>query len=205
VKQSRSERRGFSLVELMVVIAIGTIIAAMAGNAVRNIVKARRVSTEVRSIIAEIIDLRVLAISRGLPTGLCFRLPTYVNATNAKNNDPGGRTQFVKSSTTARYLGLTQAEAALITASDKTSDYHYLPSYGPTKLLYTTGNNVTAATVTVMFDADGILTIWQGSDCTATDKLLVTPPVTLGVAQSDNATTPASLQISSDGSAVVYP
>ena len=192
----RNAARGFTIIELMVVVAIGGILSLMAASSVQNIIKSKRVSGEAGSLAMELNDLRVIAVSRGVPAGVCLRLPTYVNNPRVTNNDPGGRTQFVKAAVATT---ITATEAALAT-TDQTTDYRELPSYGPTSLDYEVGV-AARPTVTILFSAEGLPTAWEGSSCDATTKTALALPLTIGVAQSDNAITPSRLRLAADGSA----
>lgn len=199
--------RGFTLTELMVVVAIGTILSAMAAGTVRNIIKARRVSGEANALMTDLSDLRVLAVSRGIPAGLCLRFPSFTGT--GTNNAAGGRTRFVKATTgtnlAATGTNLVAAVAARDATADYTTDYYVLPTYGPTTSLLFQSTQVSAVTLTVMFDSNGIPTAWQGTSCEATNKVSVALPLTLAIAQSDGAIAAARLQLAADGSVVGLP
>jgi len=67
----RPGARGFSLIELMVVVALVAILLVLAVPAFRNMIQINRVAGEVNSFSADLQYARSEAIQRGVPVSLC--------------------------------------------------------------------------------------------------------------------------------------
>ena len=79
-------RRGFTLLEMMTVVAIVGIISALAAPNLIGMVRSTRVSGELATLVATLNAARSQAVTSGLPTVVCMRGPSYAGTTGDEVN-----------------------------------------------------------------------------------------------------------------------
>jgi len=57
--------------------------------------------------------------------------------------------------------------------------------------------------MTIMFDANGLPTVWAGDTCESITKTAVTLPFNLGIALTNGTVAPSVVQLQSTGSAAL--
>lgn len=79
---------GFTLIEMLVTIAIAAILMSMAVPSMRNLIERNSVADSVDSFVSAISHARAEAIRRGLPVTLCRSTNAATSATPACSADP---------------------------------------------------------------------------------------------------------------------
>lgn len=64
-------RKGFTLIELMVTLAVAAIILVFASNSVYQLYKKNQVTTDVNRIVAQLNFARTAAVNKGVPVTIC--------------------------------------------------------------------------------------------------------------------------------------
>ncbi len=105
-RQVRRAARGFTLMELMVTVAISAILVALAANALSNARKVSRVAAEARLVLQRLQTVRTNAVSQGAAQGYFFG-PNGPGAAGADANQ--GFVFYKQDPTTAvvSYVALT--------------------------------------------------------------------------------------------------
>jgi type IV fimbrial biogenesis protein FimT len=80
---------GFTLIEMLVTIAIAAILMSMAVPSMRNLIERNSVAASVNSFVGAIGHARAEAIRRGLPVTLCRSADAETSATPVCSADPG--------------------------------------------------------------------------------------------------------------------
>ncbi len=80
MSQRRQTAAGFTLIELMVVVAIVGVLAALASTSLAGVRRQARASGEARLIVYRLQSARTLAVSQGWPQGYYFGGPGDANA-----------------------------------------------------------------------------------------------------------------------------
>jgi prepilin-type N-terminal cleavage/methylation domain-containing protein len=80
LSESRRRVRGFTLVELMVVVAITGVLAALASSALTGLRRQARASGQARLLVYRLQSARTLAVSQGWPRGYYFGGPGDASA-----------------------------------------------------------------------------------------------------------------------------
>jgi type IV fimbrial biogenesis protein FimT len=87
---SRRRSAGFNLIELMVVVAIGAVLTGIGVSSYRYVTYSNRVSTEVNSLLGDLMLARSEAIKQGVNVYVCPTSTTGTLACSGQNSWQGG-------------------------------------------------------------------------------------------------------------------
>ncbi|MGO9831556.1 MAG: prepilin-type N-terminal cleavage/methylation domain-containing protein [Myxococcaceae bacterium] len=189
-----ANRRGFTLVEAMVVLAIAAVLAALASSSLVGLRRQSQASGEARLVVYRLQTARTLAVSQGWPQGYYFAGPNDGNPFLG-NGTPwcffagcGFAFKATSSTAPATYTaGLGQEEQPIDTLP-------YISNgggnYAP--VLSVTAFNVGATSFTVGFDLNGLPNINPAPNPMAW-------PICLSVQNVSDATTQRWVIVFSDG------
>lgn len=170
-----SRRRGMSLLEVMIVVAIGGILAALAGPNLIGLVRHTRARGQAATLVATINTARAQAITRGFPQVVC--LDSTVT--------PAAIVSYQKQNPIApAAIDATTAQLVVGVPGDRVYDRQWID--GSTTLNLPWGPAVN--TVQLVYDTDGKVHEFTGSgSCTAllTEVTLPVVAQTFRVLSSD--------------------
>ncbi len=79
MRLGRTRGRGFTLIELMVVVCIAAVLAALASSALTGLRRQARASGQARLLVYRLQSARTLSVSQGWPQGYYFGAPGDAN------------------------------------------------------------------------------------------------------------------------------
>lgn len=146
----RPRAAGFSLVEVLVAVAISAILVAMAANALTGSRKVARVAGEARLIVQRLQSTRTNAVSQGAAQGY------YIAQNGPGAAGPDANTSFVYFK-----LNPTATLVDYVAANDRRDPYvDTLPLSTNTSLVTVTGRGVAPpAPLSIGFDMNGQVTV----------------------------------------------
>jgi len=142
-------RRGFTLLELLTVVAVVAVLLALGINAYTTGTRSSRVTGEARYLVRQLQTVRTKAVAQGNAQG--FLVGPIANA----SADPNGNQTltFVKQIATATPVSYANG-------GDRVTDQTWLPRAGPNPLVEVTGIGIVQPTgFSVGFDINGQPTI----------------------------------------------
>ncbi len=147
---SRAAARGFTLIEVMVTVAICAILVAMAASALTSARKVSRVAGQARLILQRLQSVRTSAVGQGAAQGYYFG----PNGLGAAGADANQGFIFYKQNPTATVV-------SYVLATDRQDPYRdTLPTSGNESLVVVTGAGVVQpAPFQIGFDMNGQVTV----------------------------------------------
>lgn len=147
---SRAAARGFTMIELMVTVAICAILAAMSASALTSARKVSRVAGQARLILQRLQSVRTSAVGQGAAQGYYFG----PNGLGAAGADANQAFIFYKQNPTATVV-------SYVLATDRQDPYRdTLPTSGNESLVVVTGAGVVQpAPFQIGFDMNGQVTV----------------------------------------------
>ena len=169
-RSTHSNARGFSLIELMLVMAVAATIAAIAVPALNAVSESTKLSNAAQAVERELQTARMKAVSTNTP----LRLRTNCPST--------GYYRIVEKLGTAADTGTSRCDASTYRWPASDSDLSTTPNYdGPVRQLL---NSATITTTSIEFRPDG--TAW---DYTTDTETAITSAVTLTVTRNGKTKT----------------
>ena len=150
-RQVRRPRRGFSLLEMMVVVAIVGLLAALAMNGFSEMRRAARVSGQARLLMQRLQSARTQAVKNGNAQGYYIA----ANGPGALGVDANTAWGYVSANATATTVSYNPPVDRILRPTDT------LPSVGPNALVTITGPTVIPppGPFDVGFDMNGLPTV----------------------------------------------
>ncbi len=150
--------RGFTLVELMVVVGIAGILAALASSAMTGLRRQARASGQARLLVYRLQSARTLSVSQGWPQGYYFGAPG--DATPVMSNAAVPWCEAAGCGFPFKALTATGTATYLPNNGQEELPPDALPygstSGGPAQLLAVAANGVATPSFTVGFDLNGL-------------------------------------------------
>jgi len=168
-----SRGRGMTLLEVMIVVAIGGILAALAGPNLIGLVRHTRARGQAATLVATINTARAQAITRGFPQVVCLD----------NSVTPAAITSYQKKNTIAP-TAIDATTAQLVLPGDRVYDRQWLDGSTTLTLAWPLPVN----TVQLVYDSDGKVHEFTGQgSCTAALAEVPLPVVaqTFRVSSSD--------------------
>lgn len=152
-RQVSGGRRGFTLIELMVTVAICAILVALATNALTSARKVSRVAGEARFILQRLQSVRTAAVGQGAAQGYYFG----PNGAGAAGPDANQGFVFFK-------LNPADTVVSYVAGTDRTDPYRdTLPTSGNESLVVVSGAGVVQPNpFQIGFDMNGQVTVTPG-------------------------------------------
>ena len=195
---------GFTLLEVMLVIGVVGILAALAVTSLRDAQLNARVNGVTRNLASELGQLRIRAVSSGIPSMMCLRAPSHVPV--GAGDSPNSFMVYTLRALPSAMMDATAATVVYSSALHRTLSNTDFASLSGTSVQLLSGVS-SAGTVTFAFDGTGSPSVWASptgcDDVTGTTSvgLTTTTPYTLrvGLAPGVGAGYTRLLKINADG------
>lgn len=178
----RDAARGFSLIELLVTIAIAAIIAGVAAPSFSKMVNANRIQTAASALQSDMMYARTEAVKRGLPVSICpstdqatcTTTNAWANGWIVFNDVNGSGTIDNAADTVLRVKQKLQGGATIVAAPAPTQNAiifnreGFTTNLGTARVAFTlhTSDNLASSTRCVLVTFGGSLsTVSKGSTC----------------------------------------
>ncbi len=165
----RARSRGFTLVEVLVVVAIVGIMAALAGANLQGVVDGQRVGGAARMLLADLENARLRAIAQGVPWCVCIE---------KNNGDPRVRVYRKP----ALVLEPSPTDRAHLDASDRIAEERLFSRDGGGAFVQLDPDIFDVDATVVMFNRFGTPWVGEGAACESSSLAQVAMPMNIGVA-----------------------